>query len=160
MEWLREHFFSYTIVTLLLFVTLISYARFMVLHDYTVEYETDCDPYTESCFIGCEDDECTEEYYYANIQKYAPNIKAGCGADITDCDLAYQCGSQDGDQCEIVYCDSAIDEEGVCEELTEADREEEVMEDDEDVAVEVEEDIAEDAETNLAEEESIIDEEL
>jgi hypothetical protein len=63
MVWLRQHFFSVILVILLAFVTLVSYARFFVLDDYIVMYEGDCDPYTESCFIGCEDDECTEEYY-------------------------------------------------------------------------------------------------
>jgi len=100
-----------------------------VLNDYVVAYEGNCDPYTESCFIGCEDDECTEEYYYSMVQKYAPNVKAQCGVDITDCDAAYECLSEDGDQCEITYCDPVIDGEDSCEMLAEADMEDEDMED-------------------------------
>lgn len=124
MTWFRQHFFSVTLVTLLVLIAIASYMRFMVLNDYVVAYEGDCDPYTESCFIGCEDDECTEEYYYATIQKYAPNVEAQCGPDITDCDTAYECQPEDGDHCEITYCDPATDGEEACETLTEADLEE------------------------------------
>jgi hypothetical protein len=92
----------------------------MVLHDYVVAYEGDCDPYTENCFVGCEDDECTENYYYSLVQKYAADVKAQCGTDITDCEDAYKCLPEDGDQCDVTYCNPAIDG-NVCELLTEAD---------------------------------------
>lgn len=139
MLWFRQHFFSFTIVILLLLTAGVSYVRFMMLHDYVVAYEGDCDPYTQSCFIGCEDDECTEEYYYSAVQKYAPNVEAQCGPDITDCDAAYECLPEDGDQCEIVYCDPVIDGEEACEMLTEVDMETEDLEMEEEMDIDGEE---------------------
>ena len=128
MIWFRQHFFLCTLIAFLSFAVAVSYVRFMVLHDYVVAYEGDCDPYAESCFIGCEDDECTEQYYYSSIQKYAPNVQAQCGTDITDCDAAYTCLSEDGSDCEISYCDPVIDGEDACETLTEVDMPEEEAE--------------------------------
>lgn len=98
----------------------VSYYRFMVIYDYTVSYdEGDCDPYTESCFVYCEDEECSEPFYYTSIYRDASTLVALCGDDITDCDEAYYC-QEDEVSCEIVYCDSStgLDE---CEMLTEAD---------------------------------------
>jgi len=87
-----------------------SYYRFVVLHDYTVGYEGDCDPAVEYCYIGCEDDECTEEYFYSYITRPADELRALCGPDITDCDEAYEC--KDGDsKCSIEFCDPSYDEE-------------------------------------------------
>ncbi len=123
MLWFHKHFFSCTLIVVLLFVVIVSYVRFMVLNDYVVAYEGDCDPYTESCFVGCEDEECTEEYYYSRIQKYAPHVEAQCGVDITDCDAAYECLPEDGSRCSISYCDPSIDGEDSCDLLTEADME-------------------------------------
>lgn len=156
MMWLRDNFFSYILLGLIVVVALVSYVRFMVLGDYIVAYEGDCDPYTESCFIGCEDDECTEEYYYSSVQKYAPNLEAQCGTDITNCDAAYECLSEDGSHCEIMYCDPATDGGDACEMLTEADMDEVGF--DEEIATEEVESINEDSDTE--QEESITDGEL
>ena len=96
-----------------------SYVRFVVNHDYMVAYEGTCDEYTENCFIGCEDEECTTEYYYSKMQKYAPDIFAQCGRDITDCESANTC--LDGErECSIVFCDPELDGDE-CELLTEDD---------------------------------------
>jgi len=159
MAWLRQHFFSFTLVALLAFVMLVSYVRFMVLHDYVVAYEGDCDPYTESCFVGCEDDECTEEYYYFLIQKYAPNVQAQCGPDITDCDAAYECLPEDGEQCEITYCDPIVDGEETCELFTEADMESETESEEmtEDDSVEISEEESTDSEVLKEEDEGVLD---
>jgi hypothetical protein len=160
MTWFRQHFFSVTLVTLLVLVALASYLRFIVLNDYVVAYEGDCDPYTESCFIGCEDDECTKEYYYVTIQKYAPNVEAQCGTDITDCDAAYECLPEDGDQCEITYCDPAVDGGEACETLTEADMEEEEEPDEgaEDVSLDEESEEVVDEGMEEIDAESVMDE--
>ncbi|MEZ4195541.1 MAG: hypothetical protein R3B53_04100 [Candidatus Paceibacterota bacterium] len=69
-----------------------------------VTYEADCNPDEQSCFIGCLDDECTEEYYYYNITKEASNLNKQCGKDITDCENAYICLEDDQDSCVITYC--------------------------------------------------------
>lgn len=127
MRYFGEHFFQ---ITIILFVALFigaSYVRFMVNHDYTVAYEGECDPYTQICFVGCEDDECTTEYYYSQMQKYAPNLYEQCGPDITDCEDAYACLPEDGEHCSITFCSPEIDGES-CEQLTEEDFIEEEIE--------------------------------
>jgi len=97
-----------------------SYYRFVVLDDYLVSYEGECDPYTQVCFVGCEDDECTSEYYYSLMEKYAPNVFEQCGKDITDCENAYVCLPEDGEKCAITFCDPESGADA-CEELTEED---------------------------------------
>ena len=92
------------VLTLLLLTAGASYYRFIVMHDYTVGFETDCDPLTESCFVGCEDDACTEEYYYSYITRSANTLFEICGPDISTCDGAYACTTEDTD-CTIEYCD-------------------------------------------------------
>lgn len=108
---LVDHIFFYFIALAIIASVVVSYFRFMVWHDYLVSYEGNCDPATESCFIGCEDDECNTEYYYTQMQKYAPDLYAECGADITDCEKASICLSEDRG-CLKTYCDIKINEEG------------------------------------------------
>ena len=90
-----------------------SYYRFIVLHEYTVAYEGDCDPYSQSCFYDCEDEECTAEYYYSIIERQADEVLSLCGPDITDCDAAYECQS-DVRHCSITFCEPEIDGEDAC----------------------------------------------
>ncbi|MFT5849491.1 MAG: hypothetical protein ACI9H6_000300 [Patiriisocius sp.] len=104
-----KYFLVYAVVPLLLFVVTASYYRFIVINDYVVSYEGDCDPTAESCFIGCEDDECTEEYFYSVVERHASEIKEICGVDITDCDDSYECPAE-GTKCFISYCDDSEDE--------------------------------------------------
>jgi hypothetical protein len=76
--------------------------------DYKVGYEGVCDPTTQKCFIGCEDDECSAEYFYSKMQKHATNLLTQCGNDITDCELANEC--QENEQgCSITYCEEEKD---------------------------------------------------
>lgn len=91
----------------------------MVKYDYLIEYEGECDPATQECFIGCEDDACSEEYYYVKVQKYAADLYAECGKDITDCESANTCLADDR-ECSIIYCDAETDGGG-CETLMEKD---------------------------------------
>lgn len=109
----RDYFFSASLIVLIIVLIFISYNRFIVKHDYLVGYEGACDPTTESCFIGCEDDACTEEYYYTEMQKYAPDLYAECGKDITDCEVASVCFPEDR-ECSVTYCDPEIDGDDVC----------------------------------------------
>ena len=86
-----------------------SYVRFVVAQDYIVEYEGVCDPAAQSCFVGCNDDACTDTYYYTKMQKYAVDLFAQCGKDITDCSAANVCLPQDDQNCSITYCDPQTD---------------------------------------------------
>lgn len=105
----KNHPLAVILIPLLLIAAFMSYDRFMVRGDYIAAYEGDCDPATESCFVGCEDDACNEQYYYSYIEKHATELREMCGPDITDCDEAYSC--QEGDvSCEISYCDSTTDD--------------------------------------------------
>ena len=103
----RNHFFLYTILLLIIIVSIISYYRFMIKHDYIVSYNGSCDSATQKCFINCEDDACTQIDYYTKIQKYAPDLYNECGSDITNCTDSNLCLSNDRD-CSINYCDKNI----------------------------------------------------
>lgn len=115
----RKHFFAYTLV---LFTTLAvgaTYYRFMVTYDYLVSYEGDCDPYTQDCFLYCEDETCSDPFYYSIIERHAAEIRTLCGKDVTTCDEAYIC-QESVEICSFTYCDPLINE-GECEMLTEED---------------------------------------
>ncbi len=110
---LNGNLLLYINVLLLFFVVFGSYFRFAVIHDYLVAYEGDCDPAEESCYADCEDDECTELYYYSVIERHAAEVKDLCGDDVTECDDAYEC-QPDVNYCEIYFCDPEEEEETTC----------------------------------------------
>ncbi len=106
--------FKINLMTILILPMLIllvagAYYRFVILHDYLVSYEIECDPYVSSCYIGCEDENCKSEYYYAIIEKYAYSLFTSCGSDVLECDQANIC-TQEEAECSIDYCDSLISE--------------------------------------------------
>lgn len=89
-----------------------SYYRFMVLHDYVVEAQIDCDPTFESCFVWeCDpsiEGECTgneddDTWYYKYAYRNAKNI-----TDCEDGDMTCQftCTSGGEDECAEVLCTS------------------------------------------------------
>ncbi len=105
----RDNIFLYVLVPLIIFLVSFSYLRFIVAHDYMVAYEGACDPVTNNCFIGCEDDVCTKEYYYTKVQKYAADLYAQCSEDITGCEAANECFPINDRKCSVTYCDLEID---------------------------------------------------
>lgn len=114
---LKRHFFFYAVLLLLLISVSASLFRFLVIYDYEVTYEGDCDPYTESCFVYCEDDRCMDPFYYSWITAPANLIEEMCGDDVTSCDFAYSC--LDSGACSVEYCDTDTDD---CDQLGPADR--------------------------------------
>lgn len=102
----REHILLYILVPALILSAGASYYRYVVAADYTVEYEGECDPETESCFEGCEDDECTQTYAYKIMTRHATELRDECGTDITECAAASTCPLIDP-TCSIEYCDEA-----------------------------------------------------
>jgi hypothetical protein len=98
-------------VPLIILVIIASYYRFFVAKDYIVDYEATCDPSSESCFIYCEEEECEEPEPYARISKYAADLYAQCGEDITDCESANVCVASDR-HCVMEYCSEDVVEEG------------------------------------------------
>lgn len=94
-----------------------SYYRFMVLHDYLVQTEVDCDPTFESCFVwecGAESEECTgnpdeDTWYYKIAYRNAKNIPA-CDAEDQKCDQ-FTCPEGGEAECREVLCSEATLEE-------------------------------------------------
>lgn len=111
---IRDHLF-FVLIPIIIIVGYFSFNRFLVKHDYIVSYEGNCNPTIEQCFIGCENDECTQEYFYSKIQKYAPDLYNECGKDITDCKQANICLPNDRD-CSITYCNPEVDGD-ICSEI-------------------------------------------
>ena len=93
-------------------VTAISFYRYMILRDYYITAEADCDPTTEKCFIykcSPEDDETCPENpderisYYKLIKKKASIIPL-CDPAKEDCP-ALSC--QEEEDCEEILCDDS-----------------------------------------------------
>jgi len=108
MEHFKKYFLLYSITPLAILAISASYYRYMILEDFTVTYEVECNPQTSSCFVGCEDDECSEEYYYNLVTRHSTDINLLCGDDITDCAAALTC-TTGGGYCKIKYCDQTND---------------------------------------------------
>lgn len=89
----------------------------MILQDYTVGYEGFCDPYESSCYLYCEDDECSDPFYYSWIERNAGMLYAECGDLVTECDAAYECSDSDS-SCFISFCDAETED---CTTMTETD---------------------------------------
>lgn len=109
---LKKNYFAYLVAIMTILLASASLYRFYIQQDYLVAYEGDCDPATESCYLYCEDDECTEPFYYSVIERGAATLYDMCGPDVTECDKAYSC---EGDEtCAIYFCDPEIDGEEAC----------------------------------------------
>jgi hypothetical protein len=108
-----RNFFPYSVVFLVLLFACTSFYRFLVLQDYVVAYEGECDPVTESCFIGCDDESCTSEYYYSTIERHSREIYALCGPNILECEAAQTCNTGSG-FCSVTYCDPEVDGRESC----------------------------------------------
>ena len=113
---LRKNFFFIILLLAIIVVALISYNRFMVERDYIASYEGFCDPYEESCFWICEDDDCNEIFYYTIVEKHASGLYDQCGLDVSVCDDASICFPEDR-HCSITYCDPELDGDS-CEHLS------------------------------------------
>lgn len=107
-----RQFFTIGLIFLVTIFISASFFRFVVLKDYHVTYEVECDPTEKSCFIGCTDDNCAEEYLYYVVDKYAHDVVGECGNSVKDCELAKTCQA-DNIFCEITYCDQS-DTENNC----------------------------------------------
>ena len=101
----KRYILLYTLIPLLILTIAATYYRFMIINDYIVFYEGECDPYENSCFVGCEDEECNEEYFYTKIERHASGIARLCDDDIVDCEFANMCTHEEL-QCRIEYCSS------------------------------------------------------
>ncbi len=100
----QNNILKIVIILLMVLLTASAFYRFIIMQDYLVAYEGDCEPSTQSCFVYCEDDECIEPFYYSIIERRAYEVYEKCGADVTLCDDAYICPDNVA-ECEIIYCD-------------------------------------------------------
>ena len=100
-----------------------TYWRIMVKRDYVVSAQTDCDPYTESCFIwecdpastvegeACTGDAEKDIWYYQLAERNAANIPL-CDPNDETCD-PWTCGEGEKD-CSTTFCDETTKvEQGV-----------------------------------------------
>ncbi len=105
----KKYFLLYTLIPLAILSIASSYYRFIVTEDYLVEYEEECNPEVNSCFIGCKDDDCSAEYYYCLVTKHASQLMTQCGPDITDCESAQVCLPGEKGDCSVTFCDIETD---------------------------------------------------
>jgi hypothetical protein len=121
MSHFKNYLLVYTITPLLVLTLSASYYRFLISEEYTLAYEGNCDPYTQTCFVGCNDEDCTDIYYYSYIARSAATLSSVCGDSIESCVNAHFCtpGEQN---CTVTFCDPRAGD--VCEELSISDRDE------------------------------------
>lgn len=98
-----KHPLLYVLAPLCIFAVSASFYRFILTEDYIVEYEGACDPETESCFVGCSDESCSQSYYYTWIQRNASVVKARCGTNVAQCERASTCEPGEA-ECSVHYC--------------------------------------------------------
>jgi hypothetical protein len=88
-----------------------SYYKFVVLRDFVIEAQVDCDPTSESCFVWeCDpgiEDECTgieedDTWYYKIAHRNAKNIPL-CNTDDETC-LPFTCPDEGEAQCDEILC--------------------------------------------------------
>lgn len=100
-----------------------TYYRIMIKRDYVVSNQTDCDPYSEKCFIwecdpastvdgeACTGDAEKDTWYYQVAQRNAANIPS-CDPNDENCD-PWTCGENEKD-CSTTFCDETTKvEQGV-----------------------------------------------
>lgn len=96
----------------------VTYYRTIVQRDYMIQAESDCDPYTEACFIYVcdpEAEECTgdpveDTWYYKLIDRNAKNMPL-CDPSDESCEVL-TCPEGEAD-CTITFCDPTTADEGV-----------------------------------------------
>jgi hypothetical protein len=115
MEHFRRFFLLYTLIPLIVISFAANYYRFMVAYDYEVVHEGSCDPYQEQCYMYCEDEECSDPFYYTNIHREASSLRNICSdKTVTECELAQTCQPFES-SCITEYCTD--NDSGECESL-------------------------------------------
>lgn len=116
---LKQHFLKLTIIPLIILAIAASFYRFMILKDYDISYEIECDPYSENCYVFCEeeDTDCTDPYYYNYVTRHASDIFPLCGNDVTDCEAANYCTEGES----LCYVDYCLPDSEECDTLSELD---------------------------------------
>lgn len=105
----RKYFLVYTLLPLIVLLISASFYRFIILRDYIVVFEGDCNPESSNCFIGCNDEECTDIYHFVKVRTHASEIYAKCGNNIKDCEAANSCDIKSETRCSVSQCDPVTD---------------------------------------------------
>ena len=116
MSTLQEKILLGALLTLLALTVSASYYRYIVTLDFLVTYEIDCNPTEESCFVGCEDDECTTEYYFSEIEREAQWLQMMCGENITDCAIMNTC-TESENHCVLTTCNAQVTSNNCSEQI-------------------------------------------
>jgi hypothetical protein len=112
--YIRNHLLLCTLLPLSVIAIALSWYRFVATENYTVQYEADCDPATQQCFQGY-DEESNETYYYVKVRKLASQVAAACGPDVTGCASASACLPTDTG-CSVSYCSAeTVSKDESCE---------------------------------------------
>lgn len=97
----------------------VSYYKFVVIKDYAIRFQAECNPETEACFVDTcdpEAEECIGDVeqdisYYKIIQRKAYRMPL-CDPNEEYCQRAMVCQKNEED-CEVIFCsDEAVEESG------------------------------------------------
>lgn len=109
----KSKIFFIVLVLIIVGSVAVTYWRIMIKQDYTIEAQTDCDPYTEACFVwrcdpesniegeSCVGDSEKDIWYFKVIQRNASRIPL-CDPNDENCD-ALIC-SDNEPECGYVFC--------------------------------------------------------
>lgn len=104
----------YSLVALITIVTAITFSRYMILKDYVVEAQVDCDPYSETCFIwqcdpesdvsgeACTGDPESDIWFFKVAYRNASNIPL-CDPETDETCDPFTCYDGEKD-CEEAFC--------------------------------------------------------
>lgn len=106
-----DNILLWTLIPLMILFVSASYFRFIISDDYLVNYEAPCDAESQSCFVGCEDEECSLTYNYSLIERAAADLSKMCGKSVVDCSFANSCVLDQSNSCKITYCDRTTSDE-------------------------------------------------
>jgi len=117
----KSKIFFIAIAVLLIGSVSATYWRVVVKKDYLIEAQTDCDPYTDKCFVwecdlesvedgeACTGDADEDIWYFQVIQRKASQIPL-CDPNDEECE-ALVCG-EDEPECGYIFCtDDALEDQ-------------------------------------------------
>lgn len=106
-------------IAALIFSVGLTFFKFFILRDYTIQSQVECDPYTEVCFTyhcdptaeECSGDSVADTSYYKLLDRNAKNIPLCNPAEESCASLACPEGEVG---CVITFCDVSVDETAEC----------------------------------------------
>lgn len=132
---------SLIFIVVLVFSVGLTFFKFFVLRDYTIQSQVECDPYTEVCFTyhcdptveECSGDSVADTFYYKLLDRNAKNILL-CNPAEESC--APLLCLEDEAGCVITFCDVSVDETVECTNPEQYSAENPIVENLEEVSIE------------------------